>query len=115
MKNYNKKNIIIFGLGNSGRSVLKYYYKKKIYVIAWDDNLFTRNKIKKEFPKIQINNLKNINWKNINIVIVAPGISLKHPLLSNSYKYNVRNYKPILLRERLTYDHYCVFQTFQYC
>ena len=43
------KNIVIFGLGETGRSAIKYFLKEKNEIIVWDDSKLTRKKIILEF------------------------------------------------------------------
>ena len=89
------KNIVIFGLGETGNSAIKYFLKEKNKIIAWDDNQIIRKKIKKKFSTIKIKNLKNVNWKEIYFVLVSPGISLKNELLKDLKKFNIPIYRDL--------------------
>ena len=45
--NLKKLSFLIYGLGSSGRSVIKYFKKKNIEnFFTWDDNSLIRNKYK---------------------------------------------------------------------
>ena len=69
-----KNSFLIYGLGSTGNSIIKFFKKNKIsnYFI-WDDN----NQLRKKF---RINNsfniLKTIN--EVDYIILSPGISLKN-------------------------------------
>ena len=69
------KKVFIFGLGYSGRSVVKYYISKNNKIFAWDDNDLVREEVKNEFPEINICNPKEVSWKNIFFIIISPGIN----------------------------------------
>ena len=69
--NLKKQSFLIYGLGSSGRSVVKFFKKRKInnYKI-WDDK--KKNLMKNKRPQ----NLKK-TLNNVNYIILSPGISLK--------------------------------------
>ena len=61
---------LVYGLGKSGFSVIKFFEKKKIYNFkVWDD------KQKKLFEKYRTKNL-NKTLKQVDYIVLAPGISL---------------------------------------
>ncbi len=61
---------LIYGLGLSGRSVIKYFKKNKVKKFKiWDDK--KKNIVKKYKPKNLIQTLKKVDY-----IILAPGISL---------------------------------------
>ncbi len=57
------KNIVIFGLGETGNSEIKYFLKEKNKIIAWDDKQIIRKKNKIKIYTIKIKNIKKLNWK----------------------------------------------------
>ena len=71
--NLKKFSFLIYGLGFTGCSVIKYFEKLKIskYDI-WDDNINLRNKFKN---KVNINLKKKL--KEVDFIVLSPGISLK--------------------------------------
>ena len=71
--NLKKISFLVYGLGSTGNSVIKYFKKKKINnFFVWDDN----NKIKKNFGSKYVSNLKFI-LKKVDYIVLSPGISLK--------------------------------------
>ena len=45
--NLKKLSFLVYGLGSSGHSVIKYFKKRKIYNFSvWDDNIRLRNKFR---------------------------------------------------------------------
>tara|TARA_B100000579_G_scaffold198492_1_gene162324 strand:+ start:2240 stop:3532 length:1293 start_codon:yes stop_codon:yes gene_type:complete len=71
--NLKKLSFLVYGLGSTGYSVIKYFRKKKIYNFSvWDDN----SKLRKKFKSKNISNLKNV-LKEVDYIVLSPGISLK--------------------------------------
>ena len=68
-----KKNILIYGLGKSGSSALK-FLKKNNKITTYDD----KNK----------NNIKKITKKNFDCIIISPGIDIHKCILSEFLKNN---------------------------
>lgn len=75
---YKNKKFGVFGLGISGISTMKYLREKKANFIAYDDNI---QNIKNSHPEFIINllDLSNPAWKEIDYLILSPGIPLTHP------------------------------------
>ncbi len=80
------KKIAIFGVGISGKSVLNYLINDNKQVIIIDDNIESFDKLKELYQKINL--LKNIefcydksqiDWRNIEFLVMSPGIPLKYP------------------------------------
>ena len=70
-KNFKDLSFLIYGLGLTGQSVVKYFKKNKIKNFqVWDD------KNKTLFKSYRTTNL-NKSLKNVNFIILSPGISLK--------------------------------------
>ena len=78
-----RKNFLIYGLGKSGISSLKYLHKKNNCYI-FDDN---KKKINKKLNKFFISKSKLIK-KNFDNIILSPGIDSKKCYLSNYLKKN---------------------------
>ena len=70
LKNFS---FLIYGLGFTGRSVIKFLKKKDISnYYVWDDN----KKWRKKFRSKETNNLKD-TLKRVDFIVLSPGISLK--------------------------------------
>ena len=83
--NLKKLSFLVYGLGSTGYSVIKYLKKKKISnFLVWDDNL----KLRKKFKSKNISNLKNV-LKEVDYVILSPGISLR----KTKYKKDLIKFK----------------------
>ena len=70
MQSFKHLSFLVYGLGLSGQSVIKFLKRNNIKNIkAWDDN--KKNLLKNYRPK----NLKQ-TLKQVNYIIMSPGISL---------------------------------------
>ncbi len=70
--NLKKFSFLIFGLGSTGISVIKYFKKRKIYnFTVWDDKI----KLRKRFKSKLTLNLKN-TLKKVDYIVLSPGINL---------------------------------------
>ena len=77
-KNFKDLSFLIYGLGLTGQSVVKYFKKNKIKNFqVWDD------KNKTLFKSYRTTNL-NKSLKNVNFIILSPGISLKNQKLKKN-------------------------------
>ena len=71
--NLKKFSFLIYGLGSTGKSVVKYFIINKISNYSvWDDSL----KLRKKFKKKTISDLPSC-IKNVDFIVLSPGISLK--------------------------------------
>ncbi len=71
LKNYS---FLVYGLGSTGKSVIRYFKKNKISnYFVWDDN----TKLRKNFSNKKSANLKE-NIKKVDFIVLSPGISLKN-------------------------------------
>ncbi|PPR51639.1 MAG: UDP-N-acetylmuramoylalanine--D-glutamate ligase [Alphaproteobacteria bacterium MarineAlpha5_Bin10] len=95
MQKNNKKFIVVFGIGLSGESTLRYLIHKKFEVLVWDDDRHLREFIKKKYPKVLIKELKKIDWKNAAMIIVSPGIALNHTKLKEPLKFKIPIYRDL--------------------
>ena len=83
--NLKKFSFLVYGLGSTGLSVIKYFKRNKINnFLIWDDNIILRKKfnIRKSLKLNQI-------LKKVDYIILSPGISLKKA----KYKKNLLKFK----------------------
>lgn len=94
------KTFLVFGLGISGNAAVKFLLENTYQVLAGDDNrnsLVALNQYLQEHPHLRnnlqiIEDLKQINWKDIDCLVLAAGIPLKyptpHPIVLEANKHN---------------------------
>ena len=83
--NLKKFSFLVYGLGSTGLSIIRYFKKRKIHdFYVWDDNI----KLRKKFGYRKVKNLNNI-LKKIDYVILSPGISLRN----TKHKKELKRYK----------------------
>ena len=71
--NLKKFSFLIYGLGSSGHSVVKYFKKNKILDYSvWDDSI----KLRKKFKHKAVLNLSK-SLKEVDFIVLSPGISLQ--------------------------------------
>ena len=79
--NLKKFSFLVYGLGASGISVIKYFKKKNfINYFTWDDN----PKFKKKFKSKNTSNI-NKTFKEVDYIVLSPGISIKNSNIKKSY------------------------------
>ena len=83
MLNFDKKKILIYGLGITGVSSYD-YLKKKNEIYVFDDNF---KNIPKKIKK-KIIYLENIIKTNFDFIVISPGINLRNCTLGNYLKKN---------------------------
>ena len=67
--NFKDKNFAVYGLGMTGKSVLKFLKKNKVNkILDWDDSIVKNNKKLKRFK---------VNLNIVDYIIVSPGINIK--------------------------------------
>ena len=67
--NFKDKSFAVYGLGITGKSVVKFLKKNKVNkILAWDDRLLENNKKLDRF---------RINLNVVDYIIVSPGINIK--------------------------------------
>ena len=80
---FKEKSFLIYGLGASGQSVVKFFKKNNFKNFKiWDDNQ------KKIFKKYKIQNLKKI-LKDVNYIVLTPGVSLLKNKILSKYKKKI--------------------------
>ncbi len=93
---FKNSSFLVYGLGSSGISAIKFLKEKKIYKFSvWDDNFQLRKKFK---SKRAINLKKTLD--GVDYIVLSPGISLK----KTKYKKDlIRNKKKIITDIDLLY------------
>ena len=86
-KSFANKNVLIYGLGLSGNSCLKYLSKKN-NVKVFDDNILLKNKRYKKFF-LDKNRISKLTF---DYIVISPGIDIKKCKLK---KYLLKNQKII--------------------
>lgn len=77
-KNLNGKSVLVFGLGVSGTALLKALKAASIPVMIGDDNAQSLLEMKSS-KGVEIIHDRNIDFLQIGLLILAPGIPLTHP------------------------------------
>ena len=77
INNLKELSFLVYGLGSTGKSVINFLRKNKIHNYqVWDDN------IKNLYSKKRTQNLSRC-LKNVNYIVLSPGISLKNAKYKN--------------------------------
>jgi len=84
---YYKKDILIVGFGNTGKSILKFFKSQKVNIFIYDDNL---DVIKNKFKSKNIFNEKEKKISDFFTIFVSPGISKNHKLIKKAVKKNIQ-------------------------
>ena len=90
LKKYKKKNIAIYGMGITGRSVAKIFKKFKIKTFNWDDSEKTRKNLKLndyQLAKFWLPEFK------IDYIIISPGIDINKCKIK---KYLKKNFNKVI-------------------
>ena len=83
--NFKDKSFAVYGLGITGKSVVKFLKKNKVNeILAWDDRLNKNNKKLDRF---------RVNLNVVDYIIVSPGINIKK---SRFKKLLLKNKKKII-------------------
>ena len=82
---FNRKHILIYGLGKSGISSLN-YLKKRNFIKVYDDN---NSVFDKHLVKYQVNK-SYINKTNFDYILVSPGIDIKKCKIKFYLKKNIK-------------------------
>ncbi len=89
--NLKKLTFLVYGLGSTGLSVIKYFKKRKIYnFFVWDDD----PKLRKKFKSKSITNLKDA-LESTDYIVLSPGISLK----KTKYKKDLLKFKKKIITD----------------
>ncbi len=89
--NFKKLTFLVYGLGATGLSVIKYFKKRNIYNFSvWDDS----PKLRKKFRSKSISNLKGA-LERTDYIVLSPGISLK----KTRYKKDLLKFKKKIITD----------------
>jgi UDP-N-acetylmuramoylalanine--D-glutamate ligase len=69
----------VFGLGLSGKATLDFLNQRGYKALAWDDSADNIKSLDKHHKNIEFYDIKNPEWKNIDCLILSPGIPLHYP------------------------------------
>ena len=84
-KTFINKKILIYGLGISGKSCLKFLSHKNEITIFDDNNKLKNKKNKKIFL-----DKKKIKKSKFDYIVLSPGIDIKHCKLTSYLKNNIK-------------------------
>ena len=76
IQNRRDQTIALFGLGSSGLTTARALAAGGVNVLAWDDSPLQRDKAKE--ASISIEDLYSYDFTNIDALVLAPGVPLKH-------------------------------------
>ena len=85
-----KLSFLVYGLGSTGYSVIKYLKKKNYNFYVWDDNV----RLRKKFNHRYIPKLNNI-LKEVDYIVLSPGISLK----KKKFRKNLTKFKKKIITD----------------
>src|SRR5262245_64230360 len=72
------KKVAVFGLGNSGLLAARALKEGGADVFAFDDD---EKKISEaQIAAVRIENLRNLDWRDVAALVLAPGVPLTHPV-----------------------------------
>lgn len=88
------RKVLILGLGMTGQGAVESLIASKAQVFAWDDNIESVNNCKLLYPQANYINPKEINWKELEFVILSPGIPTlpgkEHEVVRLAYRHNIK-------------------------
>ena len=80
----------VYGLNKSGVSVIKLLRKQKKHFDCWDDNIKTRNLIKKNFPKLNFIKVGKTDLQKYENIYLTPGLSTLDKRLINVPRIKIK-------------------------
>ncbi|MFT7098332.1 MAG: UDP-N-acetylmuramoylalanine--D-glutamate ligase, partial [Rickettsiales bacterium] len=82
------KKFLIYGLGISGMAAIDFLLKKNLPILVGDDNPESPEKLPKN-PNLKIaKKIEEINWQEIDCLILAAGIALTHKIAISAKNNN---------------------------
>ena len=104
IKNFKELSFLVYGLGITGKSVVKFFKKNKINNFqVWDDNN------KKFFKKKRPLNL-NKSLKKIDYIVMSPGVNIntsRHGIILKKYKKKIITDLDLIFRLKKILQKYC--------
>lgn len=85
-----EKKYLVLGLGKSGKAACNFLISKKKQVIGIDNNLIEDEEIKKlKQNSVEIFKDNNVDLKNIEKVVISPGINPNHEIIKKAKENNI--------------------------
>ena len=78
VEEFGRRIVALFGLGGSGLASAEALVAGGAEVVAWDDAEAAREKAKA--AGIRVSSLATIDWREVEVLILAPGVPLTHPV-----------------------------------
>ena len=76
----NGKKIVVFGLGKAGLSAVQKLSLCNVTLIAVDDSIDSLQKLnEKNLPNVSVMNLSDVNWSEVDFLLLSPGVPFTHP------------------------------------
>ncbi|MCF8462643.1 MAG: UDP-N-acetylmuramoyl-L-alanine--D-glutamate ligase [Rickettsiaceae bacterium] len=98
-------NFGVVGLGKTGIAAYNFLEKLGKKVICHDDNTNSLQEFVANFTDSNLRDLKDPSWRNLDAIVVSPGVPLKwphpHPIVNFAAQYNI----PIISDIDLYYQH----------
>jgi UDP-N-acetylmuramoylalanine--D-glutamate ligase len=77
---FNNKHFAVFGLGKAGIAAVRMLSEAGATIYAWDDNDTSRRALKlEELANVTIQPFAEYNWKEMDALVLSPGVPLTHP------------------------------------
>lgn len=83
------KKIGIFGLGITGTAAFKAIHNIAKEIIAWDDKSANREEFSLKFASDFLVDLSDTRWRDLDQILLSPGIPLTHMIRQISGQYNI--------------------------
>ncbi len=85
-KKYYKKDILIIGLGKTGKSIIRFFKNQKVNIFIYEDN---SDVIKNDYKNKNYYNPDEKNISDFSVIFVSPGISKNHDLIKKANKKKI--------------------------
>jgi UDP-N-acetylmuramoylalanine--D-glutamate ligase len=74
------KKIVVFGLGKAGLSAVQKLSLCDVKIIAADDSVDAMQKLNaRNLPNVSVTAISDINWKEVQYLLLSPGVPFTHP------------------------------------
>jgi UDP-N-acetylmuramoylalanine--D-glutamate ligase len=94
VEGYEGRTVALFGLGGSGLATAQALVAGGARVIAWDDKETARDKGRA--AGLEVSELHEVDWRQLDALILAPGVPLTHPKPHWTVELATRAHVPIL-------------------